>query len=178
MEARRALEERAAVEYVAVTEGGEFPIEVIDGGRKVVIEGQVLEVDIKDIGSQSLFSLLVDGGSYEVLVEEQGDRFRVLLGGRLHTVRVQSHDRYRLSKLVQPAVRPKEEMAIRAPIPGMVVSVPAQVGQSVSAGDVLLVLESMKMENELRAPQDGVVQAVNVAAGELVSADQVLVVVE
>jgi acetyl/propionyl-CoA carboxylase alpha subunit len=166
------------VEYVAITDSGELSIEVIEGGRKVVIDGQVHEVDIKDIGSQSLFSLLVDGGSYEVLVEEQSDGFRVLLGGRLHTVRVESQDRYRLSKLVRPAVRPKGEMAIRAPIPGMVVAVPVSAGQAVSAGEVLLVLESMKMENELRAPQDGTVQAVNVAPGELVSAGQVLAVVE
>jgi biotin carboxyl carrier protein len=48
----------------------------------------------------------------------------------------------------------------------------------VSAGDLLLVLESMKMENELRAPQDGVIQAVNVTAGDMVHGDQVLLVVE
>ncbi len=166
------------MEYVAITDRGELSIEVIEGGRKVVIDGQVHEVDIKDIGSQSLFSLLVDGGSYEVLVEEQSDGFRVLLGGRLHSVRVESQDRYRLSKLVRPPVRPKGPMAIGAPIPGMVVAVPVDAGQAVSAGDVLLVLESMKMENELRAPQDGVVRAVNASPGELVSAGQVLVVVE
>jgi biotin carboxyl carrier protein len=166
------------VEYVAVTEGGELSVEVIDGGRRVRIGGQVYDVDMRDIGSQSLFSLLVDGSSYEVLVEEQGDGFRVLLEGRLHTVRVQSQDRYRLSKLVSPKQQPEGKVDVRAPIPGLVVSVPVSAGQSVAAGDVLLVLESMKMENELRAPQDGVVQAVNVAAGDLVNGDQILLVVE
>ena len=166
------------MEFVAITDGGELAIEVIDGGRKVIVDGQVYDVDIKDIGSQSLFSLLVDGGSYEVLVDAQSDGFRVLLGGRLHTVRVQSRDRYRMSKLVSPAQKPEGKVEVRAPIPGLVVSVPVSAGQSVSAGDVLLVLESMKMENELRAPQDGVVQAVNVGAGDLVNGDQVLLVVE
>jgi biotin carboxyl carrier protein len=178
LEARWALEERAVVEYVAITEGGELSIEVVDGGRRVVIDGQAHEVDIRDIGSQSLFSLLVDGGSYEVLVEEHDDGFRVLLGGRLHTVRVQSQDRYRLSKLVSPAQKSEGKMEVRAPIPGLVVSVPVSAGQSVSAGEVLLVLESMKMENELRAPQAGIVRAVNVAAGDLVNGDQILLVIE
>ena len=73
---------------------------------------------------------------------------------------------------------PKGESAIRAPIPGTVVSVPVTAGQPVSQGEVLLVLESMKMHNELRSPQDGVIQAVNVAAGDLVKGDQVLLVVE
>jgi biotin carboxyl carrier protein len=62
-------------------------------------------------------------------------------------------------------------------MPGLVVSVPVAAGETVLAGQVLIVLESMKMENEVSAPQDGVIQALNVAAGELVNANQVLLVV-
>ena len=166
------------MEYVAITERGELSIEVIDGARKVVIGGQARDVDMQDIGSQSLFSLLVDNGSYEVLIEEQGEELRVRLEGTVYTVRVQGKDRHRLSKLVSAAPRPKGEVAIRAPIPGLVVSVPVTAGQPVSEGEVLLVLESMKMHNELRSPQDGVIQAVNVAAGDLINGDQVLLVID
>jgi acetyl/propionyl-CoA carboxylase alpha subunit len=166
------------MEYVAITEDGERVIELIDGGSKVMVDGQVHSADMQAIGNQTLFSLLVDNGSYEILIEEQGEELRVLLEGKLYTVRVQSKDRHRLSKLVPPRTKVKGKVAIRAPIPGVVASVPVTTGQAVSAGDLLLVLESMKMENELRAPQDGVIQAVNVAAGDLVHGDQVLLVVE
>lgn len=166
------------MEYVAIAEGSEVPIEVLDGGTRVRISGRVHQVDMRDIGNRSLFSLLVDNSSYEVLIEEQKQGFRVLLEGRLYTIRVEGKGRHRLSGLVRPRSMPKEKLTIRAPIPGMVVSVPVTTGQAVAAGDVLIVLESMKMENEVRASQDGVVQVVRVSAGELVNGDQILLVVE
>ncbi len=166
------------MQYVAITEQGEVAIEVLDDGARVVIDGQVHEVDMQHIGSQSLFSLLVDNGSYEVLIEQRGDELRVLLAGKVYPMRVQSQERHRLASLVSPAPQPEGKADIRAPMPGLVVAVPVTAGQAVKAGDVLVIVESMKMENEIRAPQDGVVQAVNVAAGQQVNGDQVLVVVE
>jgi len=67
---------------------------------------------------------------------------------------------------------------IRAPMPGVVVAVPVAAGQSVATGQVLIILESMKMENEVRASRAGVVQAVRVRAGDMVNGRQVLAVVE
>jgi acetyl-CoA/propionyl-CoA carboxylase biotin carboxyl carrier protein len=68
--------------------------------------------------------------------------------------------------------------ALRAPMPGQVLLVPASVGQEVSAGDPVVVLESMKMELVLTAPADGVVAELNVAEGDKVAVDQPLARVE
>ena len=179
--------------YVASTELQEFTIELVDGGRGVVVDGELHRVDMQPIptavgrggsgranpaqpssGNDALFSLLVDNRSYEVLVEQQGEEFLVLVAGKLHTVRVDALERHRLSELVGPRPEAKVETAIAAPMPGLVVSVPVHVGQTVVAGQVLVVLESMKMENEVRAPQDAVIQAVHVAAGDFVTGQQVL----
>ena len=64
---------------------------------------------------------------------------------------------------------------INAPMPGTIVSVAVSAGQSVKSGDVLLVLEAMKMENEIMAPRDGVVAGVHVAKGESVDSGKALV---
>jgi biotin carboxyl carrier protein len=67
--------------------------------------------------------------------------------------------------------------SLTAPMPGTVVRVEAEKGQAVAAGDVLVVLEAMKMEHAVRAPVDGVVDDVLVAAGQQVDDGAVLVVV-
>lgn len=65
---------------------------------------------------------------------------------------------------------------VRAPMPGVVSEVRVRVGQPIAAGDVLLILEAMKMDNEIPAPSGGTVREIRVARGEQVSAQQLLVV--
>ena len=64
---------------------------------------------------------------------------------------------------------------VRALLPGKVIGIRVSVGQKVNAGDVLVLLEAMKMENELTSPRDGIVREISVAEGESVELDQVLV---
>lgn len=65
-------------------------------------------------------------------------------------------------------------VVVSAPMPGKILSIKANVGTSVKKGDVILVLEAMKMENEVVAPEDGTVASVNVAAGDSVEAGDTL----
>ena len=69
------------------------------------------------------------------------------------------------------------ESAVNAPMPGKVIKLVASVGQAVKAGEVVLILEAMKMQNEIVAPVDGSVKAINVAAGQAVQAGEVLAVI-
>ena len=66
-------------------------------------------------------------------------------------------------------------VSVKAPMPGNIMKVNCKVGASVKKGDVLVVLEAMKMENDICAPQDGVVASVEVAQGATVETDAVLV---
>ena len=64
---------------------------------------------------------------------------------------------------------------VNAPMPGKILAVKTQVGATVKKGDVILVLEAMKMENEIVAPQDGTVASVNVSVGASVESGEVMV---
>ncbi|MBO4395610.1 MAG: acetyl-CoA carboxylase biotin carboxyl carrier protein subunit [Eubacterium sp.] len=63
---------------------------------------------------------------------------------------------------------------VKAPMPGKILSIKASEGQAVSKGDVILLLEAMKMENEVVAPQDGTIATINVASGASVEAGDTL----
>ena len=66
-------------------------------------------------------------------------------------------------------------VAVKAPMPGNILDVKVKAGASVKAGDVLVILEAMKMENEIVAPQDGTVASINVNKGDTVNSGDVLV---
>lgn len=65
-------------------------------------------------------------------------------------------------------------MAVNAPMPGNILDVRVKPGDSVKAGDTLLILEAMKMENEISAPQDGTIASVNVSKGDTVNSGDLL----
>ncbi|MBT7069594.1 MAG: acetyl-CoA carboxylase biotin carboxyl carrier protein subunit, partial [Anaerolineae bacterium] len=66
------------------------------------------------------------------------------------------------------------EYYLKAPMPGLVIDIPVTDGQEIAEGDVLLILESMKMQNELKAPRAGVISRIKVAVGESVERRQTL----
>lgn len=82
-----------------------------------------------------------------------------------------------------PAAAPKAaapqgsagSVKVEAPMPGTILDVKVSVGDSVSSGSVLCILEAMKMENEIVAPQDGTVASINVAKSDSVEAGQVII---
>ena len=82
-------------------------------------------------------------------------------------------------KAAAPKAAPKAaagqgSVKVNSPMPGKILSVKASVGQAVKKGEVLMILEAMKMENEVVAPEDGTVASIDVAAGDSVEAGVVL----
>ena len=68
------------------------------------------------------------------------------------------------------------DIHVKAPMPGLVVSIPVAEGQDVVSGENLIILESMKMQNELKAPRDGVISRLRVKSGDNVESNQVLLI--
>ena len=118
------------------------------------------------------FNISVNGTAYEVEVEEVG-------GGFSAPAPVAAS-----APAAAPKAAPKKAAApvaageqVNAPMPGNIWSVNAKVGQEVAEGDVILVLEAMKMENEIMAPKAGKVASINVEKGDSVEVGQVLFVI-
>jgi len=67
------------------------------------------------------------------------------------------------------------EISVNAPMPGLIVAVTVEEGHEVTRGQTVVILESMKMQNELKAPRDGVVQRISVKSGETVEQNKILI---
>ena len=99
-----------------------------------------------------------------------------LRGEQFH-VQVEDERTRRLHAGRQGPALPQGDLAVRAPIPGMVVKVLVQDGDEIIEDQPLIILEAMKMENEIRAVRSGVVRKVEVSAGQSVEQDAVLIVI-
>ncbi len=159
--------------YVTTVDGKEFEIEVVDD-HHVRIGDRVIAVDFESISGQPVFSLIVDGKSYESYVYEGDEDLQVLLHGRQFQVKVEDEREKRLRAAAGGGVAEGGEFHLKAPMPGLVVAIPVEEGQEVKKGQVLVILESMKMQNELKAPRDGVVERIKVRAGESVEQKQTI----
>lgn len=121
----------------------------------------------------SKYLITVNGGSYEVTVEEIGGVAPVAVAPAASAAPAAAPVAAPAPKAV-PAAAGSE--TVSAPMPGNILSVNVAAGQSVKAGDVMLILEAMKMENEILAPRDGVVAQVAVSKGATVNTGDTLVV--
>ncbi|MDD6218976.1 MAG: biotin/lipoyl-binding protein [Selenomonadaceae bacterium] len=127
------------------------------------------------------FNITVNGTAYEVEVEE------VKAGGSAPVARPAAP--VAAAPAPAPAAAPAPapaapaaaagagETAVEAPMPGKVIKVVAAAGTAVKSGDVVIILEAMKMQNEICAPCDGTVKAVNVSAGQTVTAGQAMAII-
>ena len=160
--------------YLTTIDGTEYEVELLEDGQ-VRVNDRIYQVDLEQVNGQLMFSLLVEGYSYEASLTEEEDRLQIVMEGERYSAEViDEHE-----KLLREAgsdIHGGGEFTLNAPMPGMVVKVPVQVGDQVAAGDVLVILESMKMQNELKAPRAGRVTAVHVQDGANVEKREAMVV--
>jgi len=164
------------VRFDATVEGRSFRVEVRgrDGRYTVTIDGRPVEVDLEETG-HDFVSLLIGGRSYEVGLEARQGGYTVVLAD--DAVQVDLADASRGTAAAVPKL-PAGPARLTAPMPGRVVRVLVELGQPVAAGQGLVVMEAMKMENELRSPRAGRVAEILVGEGQAVEAGALLALVE
>ena len=153
--------------YITTVDNKEYLVEILDE-KHIIINGKTYEVDFESVSGQPVYSLIVDGKSHESYVQQGDDNWQVLLRGRLYPVTVEDEREKRLRAAAGGGVAEAGEFHLKAPMPGLVVAIPVNEGQEIKKGQVILILESMKMQNELKSPRDGTIGRIRVKAGESV----------
>jgi pyruvate carboxylase subunit B len=140
---------------------------IVMDGNSVLVNGQPFVVGLE--GER----VLVDGAPYDVQLEGK----QVLVGGIAYSLDVAGLEDTRVLTKVSAAT-PAGEGAVTAIMPGKIIRVLVSEGDEVAEGDVVCILEAMKMENELKAPKDGTVKNLQAEPGQDVEMGAVLAVIE
>ncbi len=142
--------------------------------RLWTMDGQRLEADATE-ASPGIYSILINGKSFEVRIERRGAELRAMTCDGEFAVVIQDEREWRRHR--GGSVEAEGRQQVLAPMPGKVVRVLVSAGDSVRAGQGLLVVEAMKMQNEIRAPKSGTIDRVRVVEGQTVNAGEVVVIV-
>jgi biotin carboxyl carrier protein len=159
--------------YIAEVDNLTFLVEVIDD-HHVRFGERIIEIDLAALGGQPLYSLVIDGESYEAYVYPEENSWQVILRGNSYTVHVEDERDRKLKSARKLGDSQSKEFVLRAPMPGLIVDLPVQNGSRVAQGDILVILESMKMQNELTSPVPGTISNVKIKKGDSVDLKQIL----
>jgi biotin carboxyl carrier protein len=146
------------MKYEVSVAGRVFEIEVRHN-RLVEADGRPLYVDLEQVGGLPVYSLTLDDNGYVVFVEEGQGQYHVEIQGQVYPVEVASQRPRLEAPEVDCPSGAGECLVVSAPLAGRLIELAVAVGDRVEAGQIVAVVESMKMKMELRASQAGVVQA-------------------
>jgi len=160
--------------YSVSIDGKTYTVVVSDDGE-VTVDG--VRVDVLRTG-RCVYSVLVDGESTRVVAGPGENSYEVLISGTNMEVSVETARKKLLKSLAQSSGTGKKKLEVRAPMPALVVKIEVEVGDDVAAGQGLIILEAMKMENELKSHQAGKVKEIMVAKGKPVEKGELLMLLE
>jgi biotin carboxyl carrier protein len=183
--------------YVASTGDQQHTVDLQENGHtlQITLDGRQLTLDWRLIGRElsqltrpgdaraDHYSLLVGRHSYDAYVRlvesddgSEGLAVEVMIAGRPYLVRVQDERSRTLASLAGGA-HASGDVAVKAPMPGLVTHVLVAPGDEVKRGQTVVVLEAMKMENDLSTPRAGIVKSLHVHKGQAVNQGEALVVI-
>jgi biotin carboxyl carrier protein len=164
--------------YDVVVDGKTHHVELERGETTWLckVDGQEIEVDAA-LTARDVLSVLLSGKAYEVKRERslQGE-LHMVIGSARYAVDVQDPRSLRSRRALAGAeVGPQK---VKAPMPGKIVRILVNEKDEVKAGQGVIVMEAMKMQNEMKSPKDGVVQKILTAEGSTVNAGDALAIIE
>ena len=161
------------MKYMTIINNEQYEIE-IDSDGNVTVNGEARTVDFLALGP-SLYSVIMDNTSLQVVIDEDQGNYSVMMGGKLYEGQVL--DERAMMMAMRKGGLTGASGDVNSPMPGLIVKVVAEEGSTVEQGQTVVILESMKMQNELKAPISGVVESVKIDAGQTVEKNALLMVI-
>ncbi|RMF95508.1 MAG: biotin/lipoyl-binding protein [Candidatus Schekmanbacteria bacterium] len=151
-------------------------VEKTDKGYKILIDNEESIIADAFFLKDDLLSIISNNKSYLVNLKNESRNYTVDLNGETFKLEVYEEGSTRRVKREKAGAQGKQ--TLKAPMPGKVVKLLVKEGDEVEAGDGLIIIEAMKMENELKASVKGVVKEINAEEGKTVNAGEPIIVIE
>ena len=157
------------------SDGQDHSIEIQDGS--ISINGDLLSWDISPISGHR-YNVISGGIPYEVELVKANWKEKsitIKVEDQLFDLEVKDRMDKLLEKMGISAMNTQSMAEVKAPMPGLILDILVEEGQTVNKGDQLMILEAMKMENILKSPGEGVIKSIEVSKGDSVEKNQVLI---
>ena len=152
-------------------------VEVMHSGERArwTIDGSELDADAVEV-SPGIYSILIGGKLLEARVETKGDsQLCVTVASREYEATIRNSRKWKRDRAAGAEAEGRQQ--VTTPMPGKIVLVLMKTGDAVDAGQGIVVVEAMKMQNEIRSPKSGTVERLLVVAGQTVNAGEVVAIV-
>ncbi len=165
------------MKYFIQVNGRQHEVDVVErlGELKVAVDGKPLDLSYEEVDTLGQVALLSEGKSYGVSIEGDMSKASVVIAGHLYAVEIED-ERERAAHAAERAAS-KGGGLVKAIMPGIVVKLMVAEGDLVEAGQSLLILEAMKMQNEIAAPAAGKIKTIHVREREAVAGGAKLVMI-
>lgn len=164
-------------EFIVSVNGKKLVVTILPDGR-VDVNGRIIEASFTKVSPHS-YILRFENIVFEVSLNQKNQfRTNFLLDGLYYDTVVLT--RLQEIALEEQSVKhkTKHHTELKAPMPGLLVKIKKQVGQSIERGETILILEAMKMENDLHSPSSGIIKQINFNEGDTVEKDAIIVIIE
>ena len=167
------------MKYYVKIAGKEFQVDLTNKGNGLAatLHDKAFSIDCVEIEEGQKFSVIIDGESFNISLNHVRNRLDLIVGGHLYHAEVMD-EREKGALALQEAKGDTGRQVIQSVMPGIVRRIFVAVGDAVTSGTPLLILEAMKMENELCSEKDGVVVEMHIAEDQIVNSSDPLVTIE
>ncbi len=154
-------------DFVVTLNSNKKEISILNGS-KLKMDGKEFKYEISLL-SGNTYLLKIDNTIYELTYNKiDSEKHSVLINGNEFETVVRTSLQEKASKLIEKSLSAHHKMEVKAPMPGMILKIRKKVGDEVSQGESVIILEAMKMENDLHSPVSGKIKEILVAEGTAV----------
>lgn len=163
----------------AIINDKSIQVEYSDG--QVVLDNDTQLLNILRLNNGKNLHLLYNNHSYFIEVlgfNKETKTYTLGFDGKSFEVGIKDRFDQLLHSMGLDSLKSSKVNEVKAPMPGLVLSIKSTIGQSVKKGDPILILEAMKMENVIKSPTDGIIKTINIAEKQAVDKNQILITFE